>query len=264
MNTPLPLNTFFSADEIKQRFENAAVKLYEQETLANEKRKIEHSRTFFLKNDLTGAMPLGIMDTLALPYENYLLALTPTLVQNIYGGKFDEGIWRNKARYVRSEGDDNYWIKSGKIYFHPDLTSTPNVKTISSPTMADVNFAKINFYMPVAYEDNFGNLTKVFYDVNRFFIERIIDALDNEVNVDSFNYRTLARYLMRDANDNRSGVRFDELGLVTHTFVMGKENEFRGDWMDPLSIELSARDIPTSFWNMNSVIIIPTLYCQIV
>ncbi len=42
----------------------------------NEQRIIELSCTLYLKNDdLTGAMPFGAMDTLALPYENYLLAL---------------------------------------------------------------------------------------------------------------------------------------------------------------------------------------------
>ena len=159
-------------------------------------------------------MPFGTLDTLGLPYENYLLAFTQTLLQSIYGGKYDESLMRNKALYVRSEGDNNYWIKISKIYFYPDLNATPNITAIPPATMNDVNFAKSNFYLPVAYEDNFGNLTKVFYDKYKLFINRRIDAVLNELNVDAFNYRIPAPYLVRDENNNRMGVRFDELGRV--------------------------------------------------
>lgn len=246
VNTPPPAKTFFTVDEIINCFINAGVKLYEQEALLNEKRKIEHARTLFLKNDLTGAMPFGFQDTIGLPFENYLLAFTPTHLQNIYSGKFDEGIWRNKALYVRSEGDDNYWIKSGRTYFHPDLTANPKTKTIAPPAAADIIFARNNFYLPIAYEDNFGNLTKVFYNTYKNFIERTIDSLDNESSIVAYNYRTLSPYIMKDANDNRAGVRFDELGLVTHSFVMGKENEFKGDPIDINSSEFSANDQPSA------------------
>jgi RHS repeat-associated protein len=235
LNTPAPAAAFFTRDEIRQRFEAAAVKLYEQDAASNEKRKIEHACTLFLKNDLTGAMPFGVMDTLALPYENYLLAFTPSLVQHIYGEKFDEDTWRNKARYVRFEGDNNYWITSGRFYFHPDPSGNP-----------DVNFAKGNFYQPVAFEDNFGHLSRVFYDDQKLFLNRAIDAKDNETSVEAFNYRVLAPYLLRNANDNRSGIRFDALGLVTHTFLMGKQNESKGDPIDINSAELSAVDEPSS------------------
>jgi RHS repeat-associated protein len=247
LNTSAPGKVFFTKEEIKQRFENATVKLYEQEALLNEKRKIEHTRALFLKNDLTGPLPFGMADTLALPYENYVLSFTPTLLSDIYGAKVGESMMRNTARYVRSEGDDNYWIRSGKIYFYPDLTADPFAKFISPPATADVVFARSNFYLPVVFEDNSGNLTKVFYDNHKLFIARAIDSLDNETAVEAFNYRTLSPYLLRDVNDNRTGVRFDEFSLVTHTFVMGKENEYAGDWLDPVSEELSNQDQPTSF-----------------
>ncbi|HEV7230875.1 MAG TPA: SpvB/TcaC N-terminal domain-containing protein, partial [Bacteroidia bacterium] len=246
LNAPLPATNYFTCDELKQIFNAASVKLYEQTTGLNEKRKIEHARTLFLRNDLNGPMPLGQLDTRGLPCENYLLAFTPTLLQSLYGGKQDESLLRNKARYVRSEGDSNYWIRSGKTYYHPDLSATPGILSIPPPTAADVVYAKSNFFAPVAFEDNFGNLTKVFYDSYKLQINRRIDALQNETNIDAFNYRTLTPYLMRDANNNRSGVRFDELGLVTHAFVMGKEGEFNGDWLDTTSAELSALDQPTS------------------
>jgi RHS repeat-associated protein len=234
LNTGAPATTFFKPGEIKERFENAVEKPYEQQTALNEKRKIEHARTVFLRDDLTGPQPFGVLDTKALPFENYLLALTPTLAQHIYGDKFNENLWRTQARYIRFSDDNNYWIKSGRTWFCPDGVAV------------DVNFAKGNFYLPVAYEDNFGNLAKVFYDRYRLMITRTIDAMNNEINADRINYRVMAPYLLRDANNNRTGVRFDELGLVTHTFAMGKSTERKGDHMDETSVELSINDQPAA------------------
>lgn len=230
LNAPTPAHGFFTAGEIEGIFNNAATALFEQPALTNQKRKVKHSRTLFLKDDLSGPMALGTQDTRALPYENYVQVFTSTLASSIYGGKFNDSLWRNKGLYVSFEGDGNYWIRSGRIYF----------------TDSDISFAKTNFFLPVSYEDNFGNLTKVFYDDRRLFMYRTVDALDNEMNVEAFHYRTLNPYLIRDANDNRSGVRFDELGRVYRTFVMGKMTESKGDWMDTNSTELAAGDEPTT------------------
>lgn len=246
LNAPAPAKLFFQDAETGGLFAAATVVLYEQQTITNQKRKIGHSRTLYLSNDLKGPMPPGVQDTLALPYENYVMAFTPTLVQSLYGGKFDDGTWRNKARYMVLPGDLNYWINSGRTYFHPDLTANPDTQTIPAPGTADIDFAKSNFYLPIAYEDNFGYLTKVFYDPNKLFITRTVDAANNEGNVDGFNYRTLTPWLLRDANDNRSGIRLDELGLVIRTFLMGKQTESKGDPIDTGSTELSVNDQPTS------------------
>jgi RHS repeat-associated protein len=246
LNAGLPQTQFFTDTEVGGLFINANVKLYEQATTTGDKRKIAHSRTYFLKDNLSGPMPFGTLDTLALPYQNYQLAFTPSLVASVYGAKVNDALMRNKGNYVRTEGDSNYWIASGTIYNYPDLSATPDATSIPPPTGADVAFAKGNFYMPVAYQDNFGNLTKVFYDPYKLFINRAVDPVKNEANVEAFNYRTLSPLRLRDANDNRTGVRFDEFGLVVNTFIMGKETEFKGDPMDLNSMEASANDQPTS------------------
>jgi RHS repeat-associated protein len=246
LTAPPPANTLFGVEEIRQLFQQANVKMYEQEALLNEKRKIEHSRTYFLKNDFSGPLPLGQADTLGLTYENYLLAFTPTLLTNLYGTKTDDLFLRNKGQYVRSEADANYWIRSGRIYCYPDLSSSPALSTVPPPTPADLSFAKQNFYLPVVYEDNFGNLNRVFYDPYRLLNSKQLDAYDNEIAVEAVNYRTVKPYLMHDSNDNRSGLRFDEFGFVSHAFVMGKATESKGDLLDTSSIELSSLDQPTS------------------
>ena len=246
LNTAVPKDTFFTGAEIMERFANAGIKQYEETTLINEKRKIEQAATLFLRDDLSGPEDPGSTGTLGLPYENYLLAFTPGLVNDMYGNRVTESILRDKGKYVEFRDDDNYWIRSGRLYFHPDLSADPFVKIINPPGAADLLFAKNNFYQAVAYEDNSRNLTKVFYDPCHYAVIRRIDAADNEINIDVFHYRTLAACRLRDENDNISGVRFDELGMVTHTFAMGKENEFQGDWMEPATIESSVNDRPGS------------------
>jgi len=245
-NAPKPMDTLFHIKEIRDYFNSATIKKYEEEALLNEKRLIEHSKILFLKKDLKGPMPFGSIDMPLLPFENYLLAFTPSLRNEIFGNKTNNAFLRSRGKYVEFDGDSNYWIKSGRTYFHPDLSANPFATTILPATPADVKFAKSNFYLPVVFEDNFGFLSKVFYDKHKLFIKRSIDAVKNETVVESFNYRTLSPYLMRDANDNRAGARFDEIGLVVASFIMGKEGEFKGDLMDTGSIEISSKDRPTT------------------
>jgi YD repeat-containing protein len=54
---------------------------------------------------------------------------------------------------------------------------------------------------------------------------------------------------LKDINDNRSGVRFDELGMVVKTFAMGKDGENKGDLMDMEAVESSEADKPGSEFN---------------
>src|ERR1700733_3345750 len=107
LNVGLPQSQFFTDTEIAGLYNNANIKLYEQATATGDKRKISHARIYFLKDDLSGPMPLGTLDTLALPYQNYMLAFTPTLLTSIYGAKVNDALMRNKANYVQSEGDNN-------------------------------------------------------------------------------------------------------------------------------------------------------------
>jgi hypothetical protein len=104
-----------------------------------------------------------------------------------------------------------------------------------------------NFYQVIEITDPFGLKVNVQYDSKyRLFVQKKTDALNNETSVLGFNYRTLSPYLMKDINDNRAGVRTDELGMVISSFVMGKESENNGDLMDGLNVEASVNDQPSS------------------
>jgi RHS repeat-associated protein len=171
------------------------------------KRLIEHVRTLYYQNDLTTSLPLGQLESLALPFESYQLAYTPALLDDIFGSKWDDSKM-TEGKFTHNEGDANWWVRSGTTQFGT-ATDSQN-----------------RFYLPISYTDPYGAVTNVkYYGTYNLFIEETTDALGNKTIVDLFNFRTLSPIRMKDMNDNLSEVLVDELGLVKAMAVMGKGNE---------------------------------------
>lgn len=221
---------YFSISGVANDFQNAAEIAYEQNTTVGlkEKRVVEHEKTLFLSNDLGTPLGEGTLQSLALPYQGYSLALTPGLLNFIFGDKVNDDLLRNTAKYV-SLNDSNYWIASGTQRF--DAT---------------------NFYQIVEVTDPFGSSSQMHYDnAYHFYLQETTDALGSSAAVSLFNFRTLSPYLMMDVNDNTAAVRLDEMGMVTSTFVMGKAGENKGDSFDSSSAETSSADHPGSLLQYN-------------
>ena len=177
----------------------------------SQKRLIEHIRTTYYKNDLTGALPLHQMESKGIPFESYQLAYTPALVTDIFETKVNDALML-EGKFTHSEGDDNWWIRSGATQFIE-----------GSETAGD---AQNRFYSPVSYTDPYGAKTKVKYYSDYFlFVEETEDALGNKTKVDLFNFRTLSPQRMKDPNNNLSEVLADELGLIKAMALFGKGNE---------------------------------------
>lgn len=181
-----------------------------------QKRLIEHLRSTYYRNNLTEALPLHQLESLALPYENYQMAYTPELLNDIFGAKANtlvmvEGKFiHGKDEYNLEDG--NWWVPSGKTLF------IENGETVID--------ARNRFYAPVAYIDPCETGTKVRYYGSYFlFIEETEDVFGNTTRVDKFNFRTLAAQRMKDINGNLSETISDELGLVKATAVSGKGDE---------------------------------------
>ncbi|HSI78928.1 MAG TPA: toxin TcdB middle/N-terminal domain-containing protein [Lunatimonas sp.] len=185
-----------------------------------QKRLVEHVRSTFYNNNLTGGLPLHQLESLALPYESYQLAYSPALLSNIYlekanpaslidlmeEGKFSHSIDENGME------DSNWWVRSGHIQFK---TGTENLPA-----------AQNRFFSPLSYTDPYEATTKVNYYKDYFlFIEETEDALGNRNRIDLFNFRTLSPQRIRDINGNLSEAISDELGLVKAVAVMGKGHE---------------------------------------
>jgi RHS repeat-associated protein len=205
-------------------------------------RLIEHVRTYYRSDNLDSQLGLGQVQSLALPYESYKLAFTPELLSDIYGDRVSLELLQTGG-YVHSEGDDNWWIPSGRIYYAPDRNHTPPDE--------ELDHARASFYLPHRFDDPFGNQTTVQYDDLKLLVRKTEDALQNTVRAEedgrgkpTLDYRVLQPWLVTDPNGNRSKVAFDILGMVATTVVMGKTTEAKGDKLpsnpsfDPSKVDL--------------------------
>ena len=137
---------------------NEAVEIDYEETAdldQEQKRLIEHVRTRYRKNDLTDLLPLGALESLALPGESYKLAFTPGLLTQVYGNRVTDSMLATDGGYVHSEGDANWWIPSGRVFYSPNVTDTP---------AQELAFAQQHFFLPHRSRDPFGNTAFVSYD----------------------------------------------------------------------------------------------------
>ncbi|HLF25359.1 MAG TPA: SpvB/TcaC N-terminal domain-containing protein [Anaerolineae bacterium] len=163
------------------------------------KRLISRARTLYYRNDLSGPLPLGQVESRAMVYEQSQQALTPGLITQVYGARVDATLLGGDGGY-RFE-DDAWWVPSGRQVF--DAAA---------------------FYLPVQVIDPFGNASTLAYDGYRLLIAQTQDPLGNTVTVQN-DYRTMQPARVIDANGNRTAVAFDALGFVVATAVMGKDGE---------------------------------------
>jgi hypothetical protein len=125
-----------------------------------------------------------------------------------------------EAGYVPWDG--GWWIPSG--YSIPDYGA---------------------FFLPVAHVDPLGGWSAVTWDAHALAPVQSEDSLGN-VGEARINYRVVQPWWTVDPNGNRSGVRFDALGRVVASAVMGKAGAGEGDSLDEDSPEASAVDDPTT------------------
>lgn len=230
----------FSFDEVLAAVITATAIGYEEEPTPGlvQKRLIEQARTYYRRNDLTRALPLGETQSLALPFESYKLALTGGLVDELYGSRETFStlaeMLNKDGRFVHTEGDADWWIPGGQIFYSPEPAVTP---------AAELAFARRHFFLPHRYRDPFHTGTAstesfVTYDAYQLLVEETRDALGNRVTVGERHldpthplvqrgqdYRILQPRQVMDPNRNRSEAAFDALGMVAGTAVMGKPEE---------------------------------------
>ena len=132
----------------------------------SQKRLIEHIRTNYYTEQPDWYITTSSVGILALPFESYQLAYTPELVTDIFGAKVNSALL-TEGKFTHSEGDTNWWIRSGTTQF-----------IAGAETAMD---AQNRFYIPISYTDPYGAKTKVKYYGNYFmFIEETEDALGNK------------------------------------------------------------------------------------
>ena len=225
-----------TAGKVQLQFDNEIV--YEKEpTTGRQRRPIEHTRTLYRRNDLTDLLPLGGLQSMALPGESYKLAFTPGLLSSIYQRKRGNqpaenllpdpaailgGQGSDQGGYVDLDGNGHWWIPSGRQFYSPNAGDTP---------VQELAFARLHFFLPHRFRDPFNNTVTVAYDSDdtnlakshNLLIVETSDPLSNTVHAEH-DYRVLQPELVIDPNNNRSAVAFDALGMVVGTALMGKEN----------------------------------------
>lgn len=201
-------------------------------------RLIEHLRVLYRPNDLgqlasdsDALLPIGVFESLALPGESYKLAFTPGLLADVYGrgavsfipaspGSLLGAIGPDKGGYVDLDGNGNWWVPSGRTFYHPTTGALPQTELAEATS---------HFFVSRRIRDPFRNEAVVTYHGGYdLLVNDTKDAVGNTV-VAANDYRVLQPNLITDPNGNRSEAAFDALGLVVATAVMGKTSENLGD-----------------------------------
>ena len=264
-------------EDLDFRAAREAVEAGEADAEQSWRRLIEEVRILYRQDDLgsaahapgstdddpTALLPLGRLESLALPGETYKLALTPGLLGAVYrrrldGHEEDEPLLPNpeailplpadpttatptdRGGYVDLDGDGRWWVPSGRIFYAPGGTDT---------AAAELAHARQHFFLPHRFRDPFHTKALstervVGYDIGDLLVTETRDPLGNRVAA-VHDYRVLQPALVTDPNGNRSQVAFDTLGLVVGSAVMGKGSPapVEGDSLEGFEPDLEESDI---------------------
>lgn len=207
------------------------------------RRLFQRTRTLYRSDSLERLLPLGRLESLALPGEAYKLALTPGVIRDIYRRKLpdhpredllpDRRAVLEEGGYVDLDDDGHWWIPSGRLFFSPNA---------DDDAAAELLVARKHFFTPRRYRDPFGNTNQVTYDAHDLMLVATRDAAGNIV-ASVPDYRVLVPKLVTDANRNRTAASFDALGMLSGAAIMGKEGDGEGDSLDGFVPNLSEHTI---------------------
>ncbi|HEU4706052.1 MAG TPA: SpvB/TcaC N-terminal domain-containing protein [Solirubrobacterales bacterium] len=205
-----------------------------------QRRLLSRRRTIYLRDDLSGPLAPGAVESLALVDRTYGLRYTPgmldpSLAARAGGPAALAALLEGPGGFVDLDGDGSWWAPSGRAFYSPD------------PDAPDPGFAREHFFLPQGRRDPWANLSRVAYDGDDLLVAATVDALGNATSAQN-NYRVLGPWLTTDANGNRGGVRYDALGMVVAAAAMGKrldDGGDEGDHLDTTTAEPAPEDDPT-------------------
>jgi len=228
------------------------------------RRLIKRMRAYYRPDDMGASagdpktlLPLGTLESLALPGESYKLAFTPGLLSQVYqrastalltapasvlGGTGPDG-----GGYVDLDG--HWWVPSGRIFYSPNASDNPTQELVN---------AQLHFFLPRRFEDPFSNATSVDYDdPHDLLVVKTIDAVTNTVTANN-DYRVLQPALVTDPNGNQTKVLFDVLGMPVATAILGKSGEL-GDNLGNVNADPMQTDIDTFYGAVDPHTVAPGL-----
>lgn len=219
------------------------------------RRLVKRSRTVYRPDDLGAAaggpatlLPMGQLQSSALPGSSYRLAFSPGLLTGVYqrgatallphADTVLGGAGADSGGYMDLDGDGNWWAPSGRSYYSSDSNAT---------AQQELSQARQHFYQPRRFVDPFGNTATLAYDPYDYLPVQMNDAVGNSVAAQN-DYRVLQPALLTDPNGNRTAACFDSLGMVAGTAVMGKASESLGDSFATFTADLTQQQLD-AFYN---------------
>lgn len=193
-------------------------------------RPLDHSRTIFFKDDLSGALTLGTMGKLGLVYQELKLALTDDLLNtvliNAAGNMADQTVPGGGTVRVRLQDNSASGYLSGAALAQLFGVAAAGEYWIAGGVAGFAANAAQRFYQAERYTDAFGNQTTLAYDAAyNIYLQSSTDAKGNNTQVSQFDFRVMKPALMQDCNNNLSQVVFDILGLPAASALKGKGSE---------------------------------------
>ena len=203
-----------------------------------QKRLIGHRGWLYRANDLSALLPEGKVESLTLPGEEFTLALTSGLLETFKtmasAGELAHWMSQPEAGYRNVQGSGPLWTRSGRVFYSPRSTDTAT---------EELAFAVRHFFLPHRYRDPFGNPTSVDYDPHDLAATFTCDAAGNET-TGKLDYRSLQLERLTDPNGNRAEARFDALGMLVGTAILGKATGLsEGDSFDHFQTDLAPTEI---------------------
>ncbi|MGW0875341.1 SpvB/TcaC N-terminal domain-containing protein [Streptomyces sp. NPDC002740] len=185
-----------------------------------QRRLLSRVRHTYSSDDLGAELSPGRTGSRALPWRTYRQAYAEGQLNHLYGDRISAP---DLERTGHLRDGDTWWSPSGRHEYSPAA-----------------------FYQPVAYNDPFGARWTIGHDPHLLRIARVTDPLGSRTTA-TLNYRVVEPWLLTDTNGNRTGVRYDSLGFVTATAVLGKPGTADDvDRLDLSTPEPSAQDDPTT------------------
>ena len=149
----------------------------------------------------------------------------------------------DQGGYVDLDVNGNWWMPSGRLLY----STTANAVNPAATAAAELTQARQHFFSPRKFTDPFEHSSTVDYDTYDLLVVKTEDAVQNTVTA-LHDYRVLQPRQMTDPNGNRSEVRFDALGMVVGTAVMGKAaGSAQGDSFDTFTADLTPQQIKEYF-----------------
>ncbi|WYZ35516.1 hypothetical protein EsH8_X_000163 [Colletotrichum jinshuiense] len=225
------------------------------------RRIVKKSRSIYKKDDLSGPLPLGVIEPMMLAWKNHDLVFTDYQVQAfIDAGKLKEDeieqVFRREGAYTRLPGEDGWWSDSGQAFYSPNR---------SDPPEAELKQAKEKFYLfhrsRTPWDTDEAPTETVYtYDKYGLFVQSVMDPYGGTVSVGErdkdakkgitrpgYDYRLLVPFIVMDGNRNRDEIAFDILGQVVATATRGKPEDSDGDDISGIKTDLTEKEIKSYF-----------------